>query len=158
MVSILIFLWIAFILLFLSYVARRFVHKSILYPFNNWDTIDTPYITLNIQEHDFNMIVDSGASVSIIRRDFIKNLNYELSPRVIKMIALTDDGVNSDTITVPINVNGNEIKNDFVIYDGSDIANFEVKHGITIHGILGVEFFRKTGGIVDFTNKTVKFP
>lgn len=158
MVNILIFLWISFIILFLSYIARRIVHKSSSYFFCDWDIVDTPYITLDIQGHDFNMIVDSGASVSIIRRDFIGDLHYELSPRVIKMIALTDDGVNNDVITVPMNINGNEIKNDFLIYDGGDIANFQVKHGITIHGILGVEFFRKTGGIVDFTNKTVKFP
>ena len=42
-------------------------------------------------------------------------------------------------------------------YDSDDIACFK-KHGIIMDGLLGVEFFKATKGMIDFQNQTVKFP
>ena len=73
------------------------------------------------------------------------------------LAALTDESVNSEVVAIPININGKEVKTDFVVYDSDDIACFK-KHGIIMDGLLGVEFFKATKGMIDFQNQTVKFP
>ena len=103
------------------------------------------------------MITDSAAAVSIIRKDVLKNLNYDRSSRSVNLAALTDESVNSEVVAIPININGKEVKTDFVVYDSDDIACFK-KHGIIMDGLLGVQFFKATKGMIDFQNQTVKFP
>ena len=127
------------------------------YSFQSWEKSDLPFITIDVQGHKLNMITDSAAAVSIIRKDVLKNLSYEPNSRSINLAALTDDSVSSEVVAIPININGKEIKTDFVVYDSDDIACFK-KHGIIMDGLLGVEFFKATKGRIDFQNQTVKFP
>lgn len=154
-----VFLWILFIIVVLAVITRILVHKKYSYLFMDWEKVDMPYITIDIQGNKFNMIVDSGASLSIIRKDAVDMLSsYEYIPRVVNLSAITDDSVRSNVISVPINIGDKEVKTDFVIYGGDDIAGFGSKCGVTIHGILGVEFFKKTKGKIDFNTQSVIFP
>lgn len=147
------------IFIVLYYVSKRLLSNNASYSFQDSEKTDMPYISLDIQGKQFNMIADSAASVSILRKEALNQLSvYESSPRKVSLTAITNDEVRSNVISVPININGKEIKTDFVVYDGGDIADFGAKHGVTIHGILGVEFFKKTKGIVDFKKQTVTFP
>ena len=127
------------------------------YSFQSWEKSDLPFINIDVQGHSLNMITDSAAAVSIIRKDVLKNIAYEPSSRNINLAALTEESVNSEVVVIPININGKEIKTDFVVYDSDDIACFR-KHGIIMDGLLGVEFFKATKGLIDFKNQTVKFP
>lgn len=131
--------------------------KCSKYDFQSWEKADLPYITIDVQGHPLNMVTDSAAAISIIRREVLSNLEYEQSTRKINLAALTDESLHSEVVTIPIHVNGKEIKTDFVVYDGDDIADFR-RQGITMDGILGVEFFKVAKGIVDFNTQTVKFP
>ena len=156
-VNILIFVLFVLILLFLSLLTRKYIKDTSYYPFQSWEKSDLPFITIDVQGHFLNMITDSAAAVSIIRKDVLKELTYEPSSRSINLAALTEDSVNSEVVAIPISINGREIKTDFVVYDSDDIASFK-KHGIIMDGLLGVEFFKATGGKIDFQNQTVKFP
>lgn len=155
--TILTILWLAIILFLLSAVARKYFDKSSKYSFQSWEKSDLPFITIDVQGCPLNMITDSAAAVSVIRRESLEKLTYELSSRRIHLSSVTTDGINSEVVTIPININGKEVKTDFVVYNEDDIADFR-RHGIVIDGILGVEFFKRTGGVVDFNTKTVKFP
>lgn len=155
--NILIFLSIVLLVVILSFVAKNYIKSTTKYSFQSWEKSDLPFITIDVQGHKLNMITDSAAAVSIIRKDALKNLIYDNSSRSINLAALTEECVNSDVVAIPISINGKEIKTDFVVYDSDDIACFK-KHGITMDGLLGVEFFKATGGKIDFQNQTVKFP
>ena len=155
--DIIILIGIVLLLLLSSYIARKYMSSTVKYSFQSWEKSDLPFITLDVQGHNLNMITDSAAAVSIIRKDVLKNLNYEESSRSVNLAALTDESVNSEVVAIPININGKEIKTDFVVYDSDDIACFK-KHGIIMDGLLGVEFFKATKGLIDFKNQTVKFP
>ena len=155
--DILILLGIALVVFLLFYAAKKHINSSAKYSFQSWEKSDLPFITIDVQGHSLNMITDSAAAVSIIRRDSLENLNYEPSSRNISLAALTEESVNSEVVAISINVNGKEVKTDFVVYDGDDIACFR-KHGIIMDGLLGVEFFKATKGMIDFQNQTVKFP
>ena len=119
---------------------------------------DIPYITIEVQGHQLNMITDSAAAVSIIRKDALEMLTTEQSSRKISLSAITNDSVSSQVVTIPIIIRGKEFKTDFLVYEGSDIADFGNKYGVVIHGLLGVEFFRKTKGMVDFNKQSIVFP
>lgn len=155
--NILIFLSIVLIVAILSFVAKNYINSTTKYSFQSWEKSDLPFITLDVQGKSLNMITDSAAAVSIIRRDSLQNLSYEPSSRNVALSALTDESVNSEVVVIPINIKGKEIKTDFVVYNGDDIACFR-KHGIIMDGLLGVEFFKATKGLIDFNNQKVKFP
>ena len=155
--NILILFGILLLLVVVNFVVKQHVDNTAKYSFQSWEKSDLPFITLDIQGHPLNMITDSAAAVSIIRKDVLKNLSYEPNSRSINLAALTDESVNSEVVAIPIDVNGKEIKTDFVVYDSDDIACFR-RHGIVMDGLLGVEFFKATKGMIDFQNQTVKFP
>lgn len=155
--ELLILLGIVVVLVASSFVANKYMNNTAKYSFQSWEKSDLPFITIDVQGHKLNMITDSAAAVSIIRKDVLKNLTYDESSRSVNLAALTDESVNSEVVAIPININGKEIKTDFVVYDSDDIACFK-KHGIIMDGLLGVEFFKATKGMIDFQNQTVKFP
>ena len=155
--DILIFFGIALVFVALFFIVKRYMNSTAKYSFQSWEKSDLPFITIDVQGHKLNMITDSAAAVSIIRKDVLKNLTYDRSNRSVNLAALTDESVNSEVVAIPININGKEVKTDFVVYDSDDIACFK-KHGIIMDGLLGVEFFKATKGMIDFQNQTVKFP
>ena len=155
--DILIFFGIALVFIALSFIAKRYMNSTAKYSFQSWEKSDLPFINIDVQGHSLNMITDSAAAVSIIRKDVLKNLTYEHSSRSVNLAALTDESVNSEVVAIPITINGKEVKTDFVVYDSDDIACFK-RHGIIMDGLLGVEFFKATKGMIDFQNQTVKFP
>lgn len=157
MTSIIIFLWILFVVVLVSLLVKKALIHADVYSFQDWEKSDLPYITIDIQGHKLNMITDSAAAVSIITPRAIEQLEYEHSTRKVDLMALTEDGLRSEVVSIPFKIGNKEIKCDFVLYNGDDIAGFK-KHGISIDGILGVEFFKKTGGKVDFKTQTVTFP
>ena len=155
--DILIFFGIALVFVALFFIVKRYMNSTAKYSFQSWEKSDLPFITIDVQGHKLNMITDSAAAVSIIRKDVLNNLTYDRSSRSVNLAALTDESVNSEVVAIPININGKEVKTDFVVYDSDDIACFK-KHGIIMDGLLGVEFFKATKSMIDFQNQTVKFP
>ena len=123
--DILIFLGIVLILFSLSYVVSKQINSTTKYSFQSWEKSDLPFINIDVQGHSLNMITDSAAAVSIIRKDVLKNLTYEQSSRSVNLAALTDESVNSEVVAIPITINGKEVKTDFVVYDSDDIACFK---------------------------------
>ena len=155
--DILIFFGIALVFIALFFIVKRYMNSTAKYSFQSWEKSDLPFINIDVQGHSLNMITDSAAAVSIIRKDVLKNLTYDRSSRSVNLAALTDESVNSEVVAIPITINGKEVKTDFVVYDSDDIACFK-RHGIIMDGLLGVEFFKATKGMIDFQNQTVKFP
>lgn len=151
--TILLFIGAFFLLLFIYYIWNN-SPKNTKYTFESWEKVDLPYINLDIQGKSFNMITDSAAAVSIIKRESLEKLDYKSSSRAVNLCAITEDGIHSEVVTIPINIKGKEVNVDFVVYNGNDIASFK-RHGVDIDGILGVEFFKATEGIIDFQKKTV---
>lgn len=156
MTNIIISLWAFFILAFLGVIIFRIVTKNYQnYLFQNYNEVGIPYITLNVQGQLLNLIVDSGAAVSIITRKALDSLSYKSCLRKIELSATTSESIPADMVTIPININGREIQEDFVVHTVKDLANFEAQHGIVAHGILGNEFFVKTGCKIDYGKHSV---
>lgn len=153
--NILFFLWVGFILLLLSMIVRKMLCRSFIYPFKDYDKTDVPYITVDIQGHELNFLVDTGCGVSVISKYVLERLSYQSSNRTVNLVALTPDSLNSNMVTIPLTVNGKRIEEDFVLYDNPDFGNFKQLYGIELHGILGNEFLEKTGCQIDYKNHVV---
>lgn len=157
--NIIIILWIAFIL-YLVYVLLNSIYiknkKANNYmnnlPFQYVYT-DIPFITLNIQGKKYNMIVDSGAAVSIISESVLESLSYEESDKKYDLVAMTEEAVPSNVVIIPITVNGKEIREEFVRHPAEDIACYKSRYGVVIHGLLSYNFLKKAGCKIDFENK-----
>lgn len=125
--------------------------------FQNFHKTDIPYITIEVQGKLLNMIVDTGCGMSIISKDVASQLSVEESPRQVSLSALTPDSLSPKVVVIPVSIDGREILEDFALYDSDDIANFRALYGITIHGILGNEFFQSTDCNIDYNKHTVTF-
>ena len=156
-IYVLTFLWCLFVIVLLIVLSRSVLGGDKIYTFNDFGKADIPYITINVQGIDLNMIVDTGCGVSIITSDILGCLSFEESSRRINLEALTPDSLPSNTVTIPITVNNRVVHEDFVVYDKADIANFQANYGIVIHGILGNEFFDKVKCLIDYHKHTVTF-
>lgn len=155
--QIIIYIWVLFIVLLLSMAARNVFSHRQKYSFMNFDRVDIPYITINIQGISLNMIVDTGCGISIISAEVLKSLSHTASPRAISLEALTSDSLSSRTVTIPMKIGNKTLQEDFVVYDAKDIANFQANYGIPIHGLLGSEFFDKVKCHIDYYKHTVTF-
>lgn len=155
MTDIIIFLWTVFLIITICILIRNNYNKREKYYFQNYTAVEIPYITIDVQGQPLNFIVDSGAAVSMITQRTLGHISYEPSPRKIEISATTNESIPANTVTIPITIKGNTIKEDFIVHSTDDLANFMVMHGIEAHGILGNEFFEKTKCRIDFKNHVV---
>lgn len=153
--NILVFLWLLLIIVILSMIVRKCLSRVYVYPFQNYGKSDIPYIIIEIQGKQFNMIVDTGCGVSIICKSTLEQLDYTDSLRKISMHAITSDSIDSNTVTIPIKIGNTEFNSDFVITDEEDFGNYQKTLGITMHGLIGNEFLDAVDCIIDYKNHTV---
>ena len=151
--NILLILWVVFTL---AIVYNMLTWRRHCYAFQDWGKVDLPYIIIDIQGQSFNMIPDSGGALSVIRRSALEKIDYEPLDRYVELTALSDEGIPTEVVSIPIKIGDRIIKSDFIVYDRDNLAGFDL-YGITMDGILGAEFFKATEGMVDFNKKAVIF-
>ena len=157
--SIFIVLWIALVIgLVVMLFKYAYSIPNAIFLFQNENKTDIKYITIDIQGQQLNLLVDTGCGISIIRSDVAVTLEHSSSPRKINLQALTSDSIASNVVSIPLTLGNKEITEDFALYDESDIANFEALYGITLHGILGAEFFEKTNCKIDYKKHCLIIP
>lgn len=151
-------LWLLFILFVVGTLLCKACSKSSQsFCFQGLENKDIPYITIIIQGQELNMLVDSCAGVSIISASILDNLSYKDCDRKVCMSALTGESISSKMVTISVPINDREVEEDFLVHSNDDIGNFKKLYGIQIHGILGNEFFEKTGCKIDYRNHMVTF-
>ena len=157
--NVLVILWIVLIIVLVVLLFKYAYNKpSAIYLFQNDNKTDIKYISLDVQGRLLNMLVDTGCGISIIRSDVVDVLEHNKSPRKISLQALTPDSLASNVVSIPITIGNKKIIEDFALYRESDIANFEALYGITLHGILGAEFFEKTNCKIDYKKHCLIIP
>lgn len=158
MISVLITLWGVFLLFVIMAMLYSINKKNCQsHIFENWEVVDIPYICIDVQGHQLNMIVDSGAAVSLITESALEMLNFIKSDRQVSLETVSNESMPTGTFTIPFTINGREIQEDFVAHPTDDFANFNKIYGITIHGLLGNSVFDKTKCKIDYKTHSVTF-
>lgn len=150
-------LWALFIIVCLVEIAKKIVWKRRVFEFQNYNDVDIPFVTLNIQGNLMNMIVDTGCGVSILNEAAIKNceLLYRNSDRKVSLSAMTDESVEMGAKKISFNIGKKEVTEDFFIHNVSDFGNFNSMYGIECHGLLGSSFFNNYNCKIDFKKHTL---
>lgn len=155
-------LWAIFLvmLILVVYLNKKEKDKN-KFSFQNFGVVDVPYVTIDIQGKQFNMIVDTACGVSLIRDRYLVEscVHYEMAQRHAQLTALTDESVDTESVYIGFILNNEYVKETFFVYhEETGFSDFEEKYGITIHGLLGVEFLDKHNCKVDFKTHKLVFP
>lgn len=118
------------------------------------DLAQVPVITLQGGDHRLNFLLDSGSSHSHISKSAASLING--TSKDIDFTCTTasgSDAINTLIETV-LSYKDKEFKVNLFINESLDISFDEVKKdcGVQLHGILGTDFLRDHGYILDFAN------
>ena len=131
------------------------------YDFQNFGIVDVPYVTVDIQGKEFNMIVDTACGASIMHTKSLMDseIEFQLTGGNLNFSSLTNESVNTKAVVVEFELNGMLTSEIFYLYDSdTNFGDFSERYGITIHGLIGSDFLEAHKCKVDYaTHKlTVK--
>ena len=151
--NIILILWVLFLIAvpLLSIINLK---SGKLFKFIDFEKIEIPYVTIDIQGYKLNMVVDTGCSVSLLSVPAIADykIDYVESGKSVDLSAITSDKVTSNAVTITFEVFGKEVTEDFYLQDVEDFGNFQKMHGVVLHGLLGSSFFDANKCKIDFKN------
>lgn len=159
--DILLFGWVLTILAALSTIlmyVSKWKRDHIVFPLQGSLATDVPYIQLNIQGYPLNMIVDTGAATSIIKRNTLADmLNaegflYSFTNKGYNLVGVEGVEMNNPVYLLPFSDQDNAICEEFAVFDTDCIANFNDLCNVEIHGILGSSFFANYDCVIDYRN------
>lgn len=118
------------------------------------DLTELPVVTFYNGGKKINFLLDTGSNASYFNiRDVERLEKYERINKVSAGI-VTGSSVVEEThgyIRIPLEYRGTTYSDDFVLYDISDsFNNIKKESGVSIHGILGNQFFTKYKYVLDF--------
>lgn len=150
-------LWALFIIVCLVEIAKKIVWKRRIFEFQEFDNVDIPFVTINIQGNLMNMIVDTGCGVSMLSESAIKDceLLYRNSDRKVSLSAVTNESVEMNAKKISFNIGKKEVTEDFFIHSADDFGNFRAQYGIECHGLLGSSFFNNYNCKIDYKKHTL---
>jgi predicted aspartyl protease len=127
-------------------------------PFHNFDVVDVPYISVDINGKSYNFIVDTGSGVSIIDSSLLnKGFKYSRVNKEVNVSGIEGNNHTMSAVNIDFSINNKKVNEDFYVHDCEEMfGNFETLYNITISGLLGSSFLNKYKGIIDFDKLTIR--
>ena len=118
------------------------------------DLIELPIVTFYQGDKKLNFMLDSGSNFSIIDSNAVNNLKLEHTKlnKVNSIIGINGETRNAGFINLKFSYKHINFDYDFQYLDLSNVVESLKQNGITIHGILGNQFFIKYKYILDFND------
>ena len=118
------------------------------------DLIELPIVTFYQGDKKLNFMLDSGSNFSIIDSNAVNNLKLEHTKlnKVNSIIGINGETRNAGFINLKFSYKHINFDYDFQYLDLSNVVDSLKQNGITIHGILGNQFFIKYKYILDFND------
>lgn len=116
-----------------------------------------PVVTFTNNDRIFNFLLDTGSNVSLIDESVLPCMKYEEDESKMDLYGL--DGIERTGKIVVSYLTYEEIsyKANFVVTNlGPTFTQIKNEHGVTLHGILGSDFFKAYKYILDF-NKLIAY-
>lgn len=119
---------------------------------------DMPIVTFTQGEVKLNFLLDTGSTNSLINESVVKNLDVIPLQTDTKMFGLDGNYTKVEVAVISIFYNGIEYANDFMISNlDKPFSNIKKESGVTIHGILGNNFFVRNKSILNFEEMKAYF-
>ena len=118
------------------------------------DLIELPIVTFYQGDKKLNFMLDSGSNFSIIDINAVNNLKLKHTKlnKVNSIIGINGETRNAGFINLKFSYKHINFDYDFQYLDLSNVVDSLKQNGITIHGILGNQFFIKYKYILDFND------
>lgn len=124
------------------------------------DLVDLPVITFNQGSVKLNFILDTGATNCIIDGRILKDDSLNLDYKVIEGEVINVNGIENNknecsVIEMPLYNKGILFENTICVSNiiGGAFDSIKRDNGVTIHGLLGTDFFEKYKYVLDFKEK-----
>lgn len=118
------------------------------------DLIELPIVTFYQGDKKLNFMLDSGSNLSIIDINAVNNLKLEYKKlnKVNSILGINGETRDAGFVNMKFYYKHLKFDYDFQYLDLSNVVNSLKQDGITIHGILGNQFFTKYKYILDFND------
>ena len=118
------------------------------------DLIELPIVTFYQGDKKLNFMLDSGSNLSIIDINAVNNLKLEYKKlnKVNSILGINGETRDAGFVNMKFSYKHINFDYDFQYLDLSNVVNSLKQDGITIHGILGNQFFVKYKYVLDFND------
>ena len=118
------------------------------------DLIELPIVTFYQGDKKLNFMLDSGSNLSIIDINAVNNLKlkYVKLNKVNGILGINGETRDAGFVNMKFYYKHLKFDYDFQYLDLSNVVNSLKQDGVTIHGILGNQFFVKYKYVLDFND------
>ena len=119
---------------------------------------DLPIVTSTQGNEKLNFLLDTGSNKSLINTSIVNKLNHIPLKSDSTMFGVDGNYTKVEMTVISIFYKGEEYANDFMISDlDKPFSNIKRESGVTIHGILGNNFFVRNKSILNFEEMKAYF-
>lgn len=112
---------------------------------------ELPVVTFYQGDKKLNLLLDTGANISIIDKEVANTINTKETPRVSKITGIGGSVKDVAIVDIVLQYKNNTFKDGFQVTDmSSTFSAIKNATGVTIHGIIGNKFMQKYKYILDF--------
>ena len=131
---------------------RKLFNKFEIISFKqSFELTDLPLVTFYQGENRFNFLLDTGSNTCIIDSNVLNKLQYKETDGKSSLYGLEGDKKVQSRCLITLTYKNDEYECDCIINDMSAaFTHFKQECGVTLHGILGSEFFNKYKYVIDF--------
>lgn len=115
------------------------------------DLANLPVVTFYNNNKKINFLLDTGSNQSQINKSVLASLDYKMLDEKSQVTGIEGFYRDVEYCTMKILYKNQEFNNEFCVCELQDAFDLVKKEtGVTIHGILGSQFFQKYKYILDF--------
>lgn len=111
----------------------------------NMNALNYIYVKCGVNELKF--LLDTGASISCIFADYVESCQIDTSSKI-KIKGVTGSTFSLGTASISFYIKNEKFKHNFCVVDKFDSS---------IHGVLGSDFFIKTGAVINYEEFVISF-
>lgn len=156
MTNFMLVIWLIVIIFFLVWVAiciyRDNRHNYVEIPFKeSIDLTKLPVVSFKSGTQTLHLLIDTGCSTSIFDESFMCDVPEEFFKKVdIPITSATGQTVASKIISLKLSYKDRDYIAEFIVCPMREQFDTAFEGKITVHGILGTDFFQKYGYDIDF--------
>lgn len=115
------------------------------------DLTDLPVVTFYSGHKKLNLLLDTGSSECIINKDCLSSMWYKETEKATEVFGMEGNVVKNPIIFTTLSYSGLKFDVEMVSVDMAQaFGAIKKESGVTIHGILGSNFFSRYKYILDF--------
>ena len=110
-----------------------------------------PIVSFLNNDQIVNLVLDTGSNTNLIDEQVLSTLSYKKSELKNTVIGIAGESEESNYILIPLSYKNKTFDTVCIATNMSaTISAFKEEYGVTIHGVLGTNFFTKYKYILDF--------